>query len=418
MTISNRSRFLGALCTVAALCTALSACEEATGPSAGGKKATAAQVGGTDRQGEVVESEPLVSMDSVHLKDYLKQQGFDPGGVRYGVDAYRVLYRTTSVAGTPTVGSAVVAYPQTEDDAELPVTTYLHGTNPVRAMAASVADGPDRAGTLLFAGTGQATSAPDYPGLGLALGIPAYMQADPTVHAALDGVRATRALAGKAHHRLRKEVNVAGFSQGAQAAMAVGRTLQNNADPDSALGAIAAVSGPHDIVGTELPAAFDGRVDPHEAVVYLGYFVTAWNHSFHLYDSPSEAFQAPYDQTVESLFDGSHPFPEIIQGLPESPDRLLRPEFLEKLSHPSGKLAEAVEANDRLCAGWAPRGPVRLYHGTADKDVPYANSEQCRRMLAESGTKAELINAGPLDHNSTAIASFPKIADWFASLKG
>ncbi len=394
---------LGVLST-AALCLTLTACEDAAGQAA---------QQGENPQDPLISTEPLVSMDAGTLTGYLKQQGFDPAGVHDGVDAYRVLYRTTGADGKPTIGSGVLAFPQGSGDRALPITTYLHGTNPVRGMAASVADGPDRAGTLLFAGSGQAAVAPDYPGLGLSFGKPAYMMAEPTVHSAVDGIRVTRAMAKRTHHRLRRSVNVAGFSQGGQAAVPLGKALQGGA-AGSELGAVAAVSGPHDIFGTELPAAFDGRVDPHEAVVYLGYFVTSWNRAYHLYDSPSEAFQAPYDQSVEALFDGSHPLPEIIQGLPDSPEKLLRPEFVQRLRHPGGKLAEAIRINDRLCAGWKPKAPVRLFHGTGDRDVPYANSEQCQRMLAASGAKAELVDAGPLDHNGTALASFPKIARWFA----
>lgn len=417
MTIQNGFRIAGRLGAVATLLVGLAACDEEPPTPTPAAQSVAAAAEPPARVGDVVAAEPLVSMDLPHLTDYLRRQGFDPRAVRYGVDAYRIRFHTTGASGEPAVGSGIVALPRNDPGtAELPVTTYLHGTNPTRAAAASLSDGPDRAGTLLFAGVGQAAVAPDYPGLGLSDGLPAYMLPEPAVHAALDGVRAARTVAEGRYQRLGRTVNVSGFSQGAQAAVPLGRALQEGADPQSDLGAVAAVAGPHDMFGTELPASLDGRVDPHEAVLYLGYVATAWNRAHHLYGSPSEAFRAPYDRTADALFDGTHTFPEIIQGLPDSPQKLFRPEFLQTLLHPTGELADAVTSHDRQCAGWSPNGPVRLFHGTGDRDVPFANSQRCLQQLRQSGGRAELVNAGPLDHNGTAIASFPEIADWFASL--
>ncbi|MDA3649983.1 lipase family protein [Saccharopolyspora indica] len=356
--------------------------------------------------GELVAFEPLVSMDAAGLTAHLAQQGFAPADIRYGVDAYRYLYRTTDFAGQPTVASGVAAFPRSDE--ELPLTVYLHGTNPSRSTAASLADSPDRAAVLLFAGTGQAATAPDYAGLGLSLGQPEYMLAEPTVRSSLDSLRATREVAEQAGKGLDGGVNVAGFSQGAHASVLLGKALQD--DPEAELRAIGAVAGPHDIAGTELPGALDGRVDPRSAVLYLGYVVTSWNRAYHLYDSPSEAFQAPYDQTVEALFDGTRTYPEILQGLPATPQELLKPEMLQRLLHPTGNVAEAFEANDGLCARWAPEVPVRLYHGTEDVDVPFANSERCQEAMG-----AELVNAGPLDHNGTAFAAIPQVAGWFSA---
>ncbi|NKY53271.1 hypothetical protein [Nocardia vermiculata] len=394
-------------CAAAALPLALTSC---------GKEPDATGDSPKNDRGRLVSAEPLASLDAAHVSDYVRQQGFDPAAVHFGVDAYRIRYRSIDDRTAPTVVSGIVAIPQTSQHADLPVTTYLHGTNPVRAAAASVTDSPDRAAVYLLAGSGQATTAPDYQGLGLSDGYPAYLLAEPTVNTTLDGLTATRTLARQQNRRLGKAVNVTGFSQGGHATMPVARALQNGTEPGSSLGAIAAVAGPHDLFGTELEAALDGRLDPHEATLYLAYFTTSWNRTYHLYDSPGEAFNAPYDRTMDALFDGSHSFDEIIPALPDSPQQLLRPEFIQKLLQPNRHLAEEMAANDDLCSGWTPRGAVELFHGTEDKDVAFANSERCRQELAAGGAHAELINVGPLDHNGTAISAFPKIAAWLATL--
>ncbi|AHH18662.1 alpha/beta hydrolase family protein [Nocardia nova SH22a] len=394
---------LAAVLTCAAAALALTACEQ---HDESAKYA----------RGELLSSEPLLSMDAAQAGDYVRQHGFDAAAVRFGVDAYRVLYRSTDDSGSDTVASGIAAFPRTQGDPELPVTMYLHGTNPVRTAAASVADSPDRAAVVLLAGSGRATTAPDYQGLGLGRGAPAYLIAGPTVRTAVDGLTASRALAHQQDRQLRRRVDVTGFSQGAHAAIPVARALQDGSDPQSSAGAVAAVAGPHDLFGTELEAALDGRLNPHEATLYLAYFTTSWNRTYHLYASPGEAFNPPYDRKTDALFDGSHSLDEIIPALPGSPGELLRPDFIRKLLHPSGNLARAVADNDDLCVGAHLHGPVKLFHGTADTDVAYANSERCRDSLAASGTQVELVDAGSLDHTGTALSSFPAIAAWLEEL--
>jgi len=67
------------------------------------------------------------------------------------------------------------------------------------------------------------------------------------------------------------------------------------------LGAVQAVAGPYDLLGSELPAAFDGGVHPPTATFYLAYFTTAWNRTVGLYDDPREAFREPYAKTVRAF---------------------------------------------------------------------------------------------------------------------
>ncbi|MBB5153719.1 hypothetical protein [Saccharopolyspora phatthalungensis] len=106
--------------------------------------------------------EPLISLDAAGLAEHVAQKGFESDGIRYGVDAYRYLYRTTNFAGEQTIASGVVAFPRPKQKEELPLTVYPHGTNPVRGVAASVATA--RSALLLFAGTSQAAgSGPALP---------------------------------------------------------------------------------------------------------------------------------------------------------------------------------------------------------------------------------------------------------------
>lgn len=349
-------------------------------------------------------------MSQQEVITYLSGYDLDPATVRNGVDLYLMTYRTTGTDGRPTTASALTVLPHT-GQRSLRTVAWLHGTRVFRGDTASQSDNLDRAAAVLFAAGGDAVVAPDYLGLGTGRGTHPYMLSRPTVTATVDALRAGRALASRSGKRLDRRVLVSGFSQGGQASMHVGRALQKSREFD--LGGIAAIAGPYDIRGEELPAALDGRLDGVSAVVYLGYAITAWNRSQKLYDSPSEAFRAPYDRVVESLFDSDHQEADVVTALPGTPQELFTDAFLARLAHPTGALAEVLAANDDPCQ-WRPRVPVRLYAGRADRDVVFSNAESCEADLRAHGTRdVGLVDVGAVDHFGSAMVALPEIArDW------
>ncbi|HEY3557486.1 MAG TPA: hypothetical protein VGL05_08480, partial [Kribbella sp.] len=180
------------------------------------------------------------------------------------------------------------------------------------------------------------------------------------------------------------------------------------------LGALRAVAGPYDLLGEELPAAFDGRVIPPTATFYLAYLVTAWSRTIGLYDDPREAFRAPYASTVEGLFDGTHTEEEIVAGLPDSPEKLLTPAFAARLQHPTGRLLQAIQSADQICQDWTPPVPVHLYSGTKDTDVAAANADSCAASLRRRGADVTVHSMGAVDHAGTAYAAYPDIIRAYA----
>lgn len=347
------------------------------------------------------------SLSRAEVVDYFVEHGIEPVDVRNGVDLYALRYRTTGVDGRPTTASALTVLPHT-GARSLRTVTWLHGTLVNRGYAPSRSDNLDRSAAVLFAASGDAVVAPDYLGLGTGPGNHPYMLSRPTVTATVDAMRASRVLAARSGKRLDGKVLVSGFSQGGQASMLVGRALQSSREFD--LGGIAAIAGPYDIRGQELPAALDGRLDGVSATFYLGYAITAWNRVHRLYDSPSEAFRAPYDQVVESLFDGDHLEEDVARALPSTPQELFTDEFLALLANPAGALAEVLRTNDDPCQ-WRPRVPVRLYAGRADRDVVFANAESCETDLrAHRARDVRLVDLGETDHFGSAIAALPEIA--------
>ena len=340
------------------------------------------------------------------------------GAVRYGVAAYRVLYRTVNAAGQSARASGLVAFPVGRNG-KLPLVDYGHGTTAYRLDVPSSfgldaqRDGLEgRWSSELFASAGFAVAEPDYIGMGGAPSRPEYMVANAEASASLDLLRAAAAIAGRLGHRLASGVLVTGFSQGGAAAMAVGRDLQQGTLPGFRLGALAPVSGPYDLLGAQLPGMFNGQIAAAIAPYYAGYTFTAWNPFYHIYRAPADAFRQPYAASVEGLFNGSHPDLQIITALPQRLQDLFTTRYLRLLMHPTGALKAALIRNS-TCTGWTPRVPVRLYAASGDTTVTQVNAQHCLQAIRARRGDARLVELGAVNHNISDFLALPKILRWF-----
>ncbi|WP_437972078.1 hypothetical protein WMF04_23550 [Sorangium sp. So ce260] len=363
-------------------------------------------------RGALISSTPVAVLDADQVSEHLEAFGLDTSQVRFGVAAHQIVYRTIDTNGASTTASGLVALP-VNDESELRAVAWLHGTTVYRRDVASVnPESPDRAAAFLFASAGYATTAPDYLGLGLGPGFHPYDHADSTATASVDALRATRALVERSARRLDERVLISGFSQGGNGAMALGRALQEGADAALSVGALAPISGPYDVSGTLETAVTSGI---EHVAPYVAYLTVAWHRVHHLYDAPSDAFRAPYDETVEGLFDGHHTGDQIFDVLPATLEDLFTPQFLGYLRNPTGTLLEALEEADGTC-DWRPGVPVHLYASTGDRDVPIANAHHCKELLEAQGAKTNLIDFGEVDHGTSVSLSLPVVVEQFDTI--
>lgn len=377
-------------------------------------------------EGTLVSAALLQRVSSRSVRTELDQARLAPGApalggavVRYGVDAYRVSYRTVDATGRPVVATGLVALPA-GGPARLPVVSYDHGTTATSAdVPSSFGLGPDHAvegrwSAELFASAGFAVAEPDYVGMGEGTGPIEYLVAKAEASASADLLQAARTLAAERGDTLQRGVLVTGFSQGGQAAMALGRELQAGGGYFR-LRALAPVSGPYDLVTAELPGLFNGQLAAAIQPYYVGYTLTTWNALYHLFAAPADAFRAPYAGQLAGLFDGSHQDAAVMAALPPRLDQLLTPEYLGLARHPRGRLLRAFQAND-TCAGWTPDVPVRLFAASGDTTVTQVNALQCAQAIQARGGRVQVIQLGDVGHEVSDFLALPQIVRWFSQL--
>jgi hypothetical protein len=363
-------------------------------------------------RGTIVSTTRLPQLSAGEITSFLKEQGFDASHVRYGVDAYRIVYRTIDENGAATTASGFVGLPRNHQH-QLRAVSYNHGTMAGASEAPSTDGGGRSVEGFTLASAGFLAVAPDYLGLGVGPGHHPYGQLTTETSATLDMLRAARTFTASQRRSVDPSVYVTGFSQGGQASMAFSKAMQAGLDRSFRVAAVAPISGPYRIADAELPAMLSGQLDPTESAFYLGYVFTAWNRLYHLYDKPGDVFRAPYDKTVAPLYDGKHTDDVIFAALPKSYEQLLTPATLAQLAHPTGNLAKALRTNDVSC-DWTPQIPVHLYAAHGDKDVAIQNSYLCQQQLtSHSEADVTLTDVGNVLHSDSGRRGFAGALTWF-----
>ncbi|MEV7404257.1 lipase [Streptomyces sp. NPDC091267] len=417
---ASRSRTALRACAAAACCGLLlsgpAVATATAAPVAPARASAPAEVSG---RGTLISAERLYTLTTPRaVAAELDAAGFPGDTARHGVVAYRLVYRTVDAHGLPTSASGLFVTPL-RGERRLRTVSFAHGTGshkddaPSMQRAAFVS-----APAIAHAAAGSAAVAPDYLGLGKGPGLHPWMDIASETTASLDMLRAARAFAPRTGHVLGHEVMVTGFSQGASAALGLGRALESGQDRRFELGALAPVSGAYDFGSAELPALLAGRLEPKSSVVYAAYTLVAFNRLHPVYDTPGEVFRAPYDSTVEALFDGAHTGEQLMRGTPGALDELLTAHGRALLAHPTGPLAAALRATDAVCTDWTPRAPVRLYMASGDEQAVTENTEHCRTALAGKGVSAPVVDLGAVDyggsrHLGSNVAATSAVVRWF-----
>jgi hypothetical protein len=366
-------------------------------------------------RGALLKARHVAGLSRAQTSKLVGALGLPGARVRFGVDAYRVTYATVGVDGAPTKATGLVVLPRNRVH-RLRTVSYAHGTMARRSDAPS-RDLTGLAGgsALLFGGAGYATAAPDYLGLGYGPGRHPYMHLATEGSASLDMLRAAHDLGARRHLSLDGRTLVTGFSQGGVAAMALGRLLEQGADPALRLAALAPMSGPYDLENVELPALLAGRLDRVASNYYLSYVMRAWQPIYHVFDSPADVWRGSWGSRTGRLFDGRHDDVAIIGVLPHSLAGLFTTAFRARLADPDGGLLAGMRENDVAC-DWAPRAPTRIYAASADDQVAFANAEHCAADLRARGVAAPLHDVGKLDHFGSTVAATPQVLAWFDRL--
>ena len=366
-------------------------------------------------RGQLLSSNLLQTYSTSALNMLFGEYGI-PITAQYAVKHFKIVYETVDPLGGRTRASGGLFLPQIVGQT-LPLLSYQHGTTTLTNEVASIANSGESIVGLVFASVGYASGLPDYLGMGDSPGFHPYVHARSEATAGVDMLRATRRYCASNGIALNGQVFLAGYSQGGHATMALHRELERYHTNEFTMTASAPMAGPYDMSGVELNDLLSPRCPPNP--YYYAYVLTAYQRVYSVAPSWSGLLAAPYDTTVPPLFNGNVDGSVINTHLPpcNMSDLLCSAQLSAIQNDPNCALRQALRDND--VDQWKPVAPMRMYHCSADADVPYANSQAAySNFLARGAAQVQLIDPQPsADHEECFFPSLSAAKTWFDSLK-
>ncbi|MCP2043780.1 lipase family protein [Pontibacter sp. HSC-36F09] len=356
----------------------------------------------------LISSEKVGTLSAAALKQLAgAYAGSFQSQIRYDVAIYKVNYRTT-FQGRETEASGLVALPMNLT-APAPVLSVQHGTIFEHDEAPSAMSG-GLTGFEVFASGGYITLIPDYLGFGASRQLlhPYYHQQSSGI-AVVDLIKAAKSLYAQEGITDNGQLFLAGYSEGGYVTLAAQKEIETNPQHGLKITASGAGAGGYDL--TEMLAdVVAGK--PYTYPAYLAYVLMSYNKTYEWNRPLTDFYQDPYATRLATMFNGQHSGGAINKQLTTQTEQLFTTSFLEGLrSDGEQALKKALQENS--FNSWVPQSPTRLYHGTADVIVPYANSKQTyERMKAAGAPNLELIPIQNGTHGSSLIPMLTDLIPW------
>ncbi len=305
------------------------------------------------------------------------------GKAKCEVDVRYVYYMTRDPAGKPATASAGVLVPTGSDAAcsgSRPVLLYAHGTATQKSYNLADVSNNREASLLMamYAAQGFIVIAPNYLGYERSsLGYHPYLNAEAQAVDMVDGLRAgTAYLKAESSTKPSDKLLISGYSQGGHVALATHKVIERDYGSEFKVTASAPMSGPYNLVGFG-----DVMVNAQPnagATLFWPLLLTSYQKSYgNIYSSPAEAYQAPFDATIETLLPTDTPVADLMAAgkLPADPTftrvfgpgGLLKDSF--KASYANSNIRKALQLNTLL--GMSTKRPIALCGGKQDPAVFY-----------------------------------------------
>lgn len=361
-------------------------------------------------RGQVISSNPINSYSIAEIKQLWSNFGVNiPLGVRFSVDAYRIVYQTVDPDGDMVQASGAFFLPVSEQS--FPILSLQHGTESKRTLVASVspANSVEGVAGLYMASLGYLVGLPDYLGLGVSEGIHPYCHARANSAVVVDFLRAIENYCEERGILYDPGIFLSGYSEGGYVTLAVQKEIEQNYADEFQIKAVAPMAGPYDLYAT-IRTVFQKK--SYVDMGYIGFLFTAYDDVYH-WNRLNDIFKPPYGDMMRDLFGGSYTWGEIVDRLPVTFSGLMKTTFVTNfLNGSESGVATAFQENTLL--NWAPRAPLRFYHGDADQVVPYQNAlTAVTNLINHGGTDISLVTIKGGTHETSAAPCFIGMILWF-----
>jgi pimeloyl-ACP methyl ester carboxylesterase len=248
----------------------------------------------------------LKSFSKAQIDSVLDANGIPSSlvGTQYGVDIFKVLYRTPYKHPDSLVqASGAIALPRNVS-CGVPLAMWAHGTESNISVVASSLKGGQWELGIGFAATGYAVALPDYLGMGdkdPKIPIHPYQHAYHEANTSVNILRASREVSTTENVALNGQLFLLGYSQGGYVTVATAKEIQTNLSSEFQITGAVPMSGSYDLDGAQYDMMKSDST--YATPGYLPYLTLGYNSVLeNLYNQPSDIFKYPYDSILPPLF--------------------------------------------------------------------------------------------------------------------
>jgi len=361
-------------------------------------------------RGEIAQSNSLGTMTPNNIQQILSSANMTiPFTLSYSVETISIKYYSVDGNGRQTIVSGAILVPQGTDN--LPLVSIQHGTETKRELVASVSPTNSTEGVvgLIMASMGYLAVVPDYPGFGTSNVMHPYTHAASLIPSIIDIMRAGKSFSSQNQIALDGRIFLTGYSEGGYATLVTQRAIEAEYSQEFNLTAVAPMAGPYDLYGMMQTLFQTGQYN-HTA--YIAYILTAYNNIYG-WDRASDFFNAPYSSIVQSLFDGSKTYAEVLNQLPSTFYALMDSTFVNNVRN-GNEPAFTASLQENTLLDWIPQAPINFFHGDADDISPYQNSVTAvQKLIANGGTNIQLTTIPGGNHDTSGPIAVVGAIQWF-----
>jgi len=361
-------------------------------------------------RGEIVQSNSLGTMEPGDIQQILANVNMTiPFTLSYSVETISIKYYSVDGSGKQTIVSGAILVPQGTDN--LPLVSIQHGTETKRELVASVSPINSTEGIvgLIMASMGYLVVVPDYPGFGTSNVMHPYTHAASLIPSIIDIMRAGKSFSTQNQIALDGRIFLTGYSEGGYATLVTQRAIEAEYSQEFNLTAVAPMAGPYDLYGM-MQTLFQSGQYNHTA--YIAYILTAYNNIYG-WNRTSDFFNPPYSSIVQSLFNGSKTYAEVLNQLPSTFYALMDSTFVNNVRN-GNEPAFTASMQENTLLDWIPQAPINFFHGDADDISPYQNSVTAvQRLTANGGTNIQLTTIPGGNHETSGPIAVVGAIQWF-----
>ncbi|MBB3696371.1 hypothetical protein KMW28_10725 [Flammeovirga yaeyamensis] len=353
--------------------------------------------------GTLINSNLKASLTTQELRLITEFAGFGniTPKIEFDIESYVLTYTTKDIDDNIITVSGVVSIPKTDN--QLSSILLSRGTTLANTNSPSINSLPTYE---LGAALGYVIMTPDLIGFGESNALPQnYFIKNITAYSSIDFLKATKEFLNQKGVSISNDLILAGYSQGGASTFSIMEYFDDYNKTDYQVSKVYAGAGGYfleEVMNTILSN------DTYDAPSFLALIIYSFNENYRIEDGYEYYFNAPYNDRIASILDGSLNISQVNSQLSDNIEELFTSEFLSSVKTGNDEINTYLNSNSISVKRY--NYPIHLYHSTEDEILPISTSDSLYQSLILENNEVEYTKVTG-NHSDASIDILIKIFD-------